>query len=413
MTVSNSFKNTDLVTKFAMKAFLNALMLGKKVDRQLDEKNVYSGKNGETIRVRRPVYFTASDGAEIEAGETSQIEEGVVSVVADTRKKVVMAIPTADMTLRVENGYERYIVPAMEELAQQVESDIADQYKYFYNFVGTPGTSPGTFLSVGAADAKLTELGVPMSKRCAFYGPQESVALADGLKGVFPEKISALAIEEAAIGRYSGFDIYKNQSLKIHTVGVATGTPLVNGASQGVTYAASKDTWSQSLITDGWTNSQTGILKAGDVFTIAGVYSVNRRTRESTGSLAQFTVLVDADSDGSGDSVPSISPPIITSGPYKTVNAAPANDAAIVVKTGATLASHRQNIAFHPNAITLAVIQLELPTDGATSSRVNKDGISLRLVRQYDSTSDVTRTRVDIQYAIKTQNPGFGVRTTS
>lgn len=36
--------------------------------------------------------------------------------------------------------------------------------------------------------------------------------------------------------------------------GVATGAPLVNGASQS----------GQSLVTDGWTPSQTGILKAGD-----------------------------------------------------------------------------------------------------------------------------------------------------
>jgi len=30
-----------------------------------------------------------------------------------------------------------------------------------------------------------------------------------------------------------------------------------------------------TLATDGWTNSITGILKAGDVITIAGVYAVN------------------------------------------------------------------------------------------------------------------------------------------
>ena len=40
--------------------------------------------------------------------------------------------------------------------------------------------------------------------------------------------------------------------------GVGTGTPKVNGASQSGT----------SLVTDGWTPNQTGILKAGDYFTV-------------------------------------------------------------------------------------------------------------------------------------------------
>ena len=62
--------------------------------------------------------------------------------------------------------------------------------------------------------------------------------------------ISKTAIEMASFGYYGGFDNYESQSLRLHTVGVATGTPLVNGADQNVTYAASKDTISQNLLTD-------------------------------------------------------------------------------------------------------------------------------------------------------------------
>lgn len=42
--------------------------------------------------------------------------------------------------------------------------------------------------------------------------------------------------------------------------GILTGTPLVNGANQT----------GNTLVTDGWTNSQTGIIKAGDFFTVNG-----------------------------------------------------------------------------------------------------------------------------------------------
>ena len=58
--------------------------------------------------------------------------------------------------------------------------------------------------------------------------------------------------------------------------GVATGTPLINGGSQS----------GQSIVSDGWTISQTGILKAGDWLQIGNYL---------------YRVLEDVNSDGSGN----------------------------------------------------------------------------------------------------------------
>ena len=73
--------------------------------------------------------------------------------------------------------------------------------------------------------------------------------------------------------------------------GIATGSPLVKGSSQT----------GNSLITDGWTASQTGILKAGDYFQLG------------TGSSSKlYKVLADANSDGSGNATFDIFPAINT-----------------------------------------------------------------------------------------------------
>ncbi|MEE8207805.1 MAG: P22 phage major capsid protein family protein [Nitrosomonadaceae bacterium] len=407
--MANAFKNTTLVTKFAVKEFLNALQMGNKVDRQLDDQ---FRKVGDTISVRRPVMFAATSGATISSAQ--DIEEATVTVQLTERKKVNFEITSQDMTLEIDAANERYIRPAMEELAQDVETFIASKYTDIYNFVGTPGTTPSTFLDVANAGAKLSKLGVPMSGDwSAFYDPDASVSLANGLKGVFPQEIATRALKEASIGRYAKFNMFENQSLASHTVGVNTGTPLVNGASQEVTYATAKDSDTQSLITDGWTNSQTGILLAGDVFTIAGVNSVNRRTRTDSGELAQFVVTADANSGAStGPATFTISPPIIITGPYQTVTASPADDAVITVLTGTGGTSHRQNLGWHPNAITLAMAPLDMPTDGATSARESFKNVSIRSVRQYDITNDKTIFRFDILYGVVVQNRGFAVRTT-
>jgi len=388
---------------------MNSLQMGAKVDRQLDSQ---FRKVGATIEVRRPIMFVANDGATL---VKQDVEEKAASVTLDQRKHVGFAITSQDLTLKVEDFTARYVQPAAAELAQQVETSIGEVYKQIGNFVGTPGTAPSTFLEVGEAAKVLTKLGTPMNVRwSAFYDEDASLALADGLKTVFPTEIARKAIEEAAIGRYSKFMLFENQSLALHTVGVNTGTPLVNGAAQDTTYAASGDTWTQTLNTDGWTNDTADILLAGDVITIAGVNSVNRKTRKNTGDLQTFVVTADAAAGSTtGPAALTISPPIITSGPFQTVTAAPAEDAAITVKTGTGGAEHKQNLAFHENAITLAMAPLDMPEDGASASRESFGNISIRAVRQYNITDDETVYRFDILYGVKAQNPDFCVRTTS
>jgi hypothetical protein len=83
------------------------------------------------------------------------------------------------------------------------------------------------------------------------------------------------------------FGDYAHQSPR----GTATGTPLVKGASQT----------GEDLITDGWSNSITGILKAGDWIQLG------------SGSTARlYKVLADANSNGSGEATLTLWPRIFT-----------------------------------------------------------------------------------------------------
>lgn len=416
--MANTLITPSIITKQALVEFKNAMVMLMKVDRQLDSQ--FANKIGDTINVRRRVMYSAIDGPNI-TGKILNTIEGNIPVQLDKQKTVPIQFTTKDLTLTIEDFSERYIRPAMIELVQQVESEIAEQYKKIWNFTGTPGTTPSTFLQIGDARAILTENGVPSDTRAIFYTPAAITNLADGLKGVFPTNIAETAIEEASIGRYAGFQVIESASLKTHTVGVNTGTPLIDGAAQNVTYLSSKDGYSQSLVTKDWTNSVTDILLAGDIFTIANVFSVNPRTRVSTGRLQNFVVLVDATSGAStGPATLSISPPIIIpSGgtpdddlAYQTVDAAPADNAVITVKTGAGGTQHPQNLGFHKNAITVAFAQLEEPEGGANFSRQNMDGVSILFVEQFDILLQQNIKRFDILFGVEAQNPGMAIRHT-
>lgn len=72
--------------------------------------------------------------------------------------------------------------------------------------------------------------------------------------------------------------------------GIATGTPLTNGVPPGTNGAGAT-----SVVTDGWTASQTGIVKAGDLLRFG---TENRHYR----------VTADANSNGSGQATISITP---------------------------------------------------------------------------------------------------------
>lgn len=83
--------------------------------------------------------------------------------------------------------------------------------------------------------------------------------------------------------------------------GVATGTPLVNGGSQT----------GNELVTDGWTTSTTGILKAGDYIQLG-----------SGATSRLYKVLDDVNSDGSGNATLTLWPDL---------RSAPSDNAAITV----------------------------------------------------------------------------------
>lgn len=405
--MANSILTPSVIAKEALMQLENNLVMGNLVHRDYKKEFV---KVGDSVSIRRPVKFTATDGA---TRSNQDVTEGKTSITIDQRKHVSWKFSTQDLTLSIEQYSERYIKPATIALAQTVETSLMGLYANVWNHVGTPGTTPSTFAHLGAAGQRLDEGAVPNESRYAVFNPATAWSLADGLKGVYVSQKAKTAFEEATIGRYAGFDTYMGQSVKVHTVGGLGGTPLVNGASQTSTYASVKDTYTQSLVTDGWTAAAANRLKAGDVITIASVFAVNPVTRESTGTLQHFTIVSDVSSDGSGNATLTITPPIITSGAYQTVSAAPADNAAITVKTGSASTGYAQNLCFHKNAFALVTCPLEMPDGASFKARESHKNLSIRVVKDYDIDSDDEIIRLDILYGVKAIYPELAVRLTA
>lgn len=406
----NALVTPSMIAKEALMQLENNLVLANRVHREY--KKEFDGGQGSTVSIRRPVKFYTADGA---TRVNQDVEEKTTSIVVDQRKHVSWKFSTQDLTLSIEQYSERYIKPAAVTLANTMDASGYALYRKVWNTVGTPGTTPASFASLGLAAQRMDEMAVPRDMRSMILNPAAQYAVAGNQTtlGAWDGKVKS-AYESAIVGEVAGFGTFSSANVKNHTVGTKAGTPLVNGASQNVTYAASAGANSQSLITDGWTAS-SAILKAGDVFTIANVFAVNPVPGEgSTGKtvmpyLQQFVVLADISADGTGNATLSISPAIITSGPFQTVSAAPADNAALTV-LGTASTAYPQNMAFHKNAFALVTCPLDMPDGAAFKARESHNGLSIRVVKDYDIAADEDIIRMDILYGWSAIYPDLACR---
>jgi len=408
--MANTLATPSWVTKEVARYFLNEITFVKNVNRTYDDQYVQAGaKVGNTVNARLPQRFTATDG---QALQLQNLYDQTVPITLTNQKNVAFGYSSAQATTELDNIRERYVQPAAEVLANAADVLAFDQvYRDVYSAVGTPGTTPSSLLTLLQAGVKLTDLATPMDGRVAVMDPLAMVTLVNAGTTLFnpANQIS----EQYKKGQFASnalgiSEFYQDVNRPAHTTGTFTAsTPLVNSASQT----------GSSLITDGWASGATS-LKKGDIFTVAGVYSVNPLSYRSTGRLQQFVVTADI-SDTSGDMTIAISPPIITSGALQTVTNSPANDAVITV-LGATSASagtlsttvSPQGMVFHSDAFAFVMADLVQPGAGARSTTVRSKqwGIAIRMVEQYQIATDQNPSRLDILIGAASIQPRLACR---
>lgn len=408
----NSFYTPTQVAQEMVRLLENELIIAKMVSSDLSSE--FSMK-GSTIYVRRQMQYLGQDDNLNLSSYSEDVIEGTVPVAMDKTWSNKVTIGATDRTLSFDRWSDQVVKPMARRAAEKIEASVAALYPSFYWFDGTPGTVPATFASLSDAGAIMTDGGISHTGRVAIHSPIAGSKLAGTVAATYVNSDNKTALQEAKIGRFAGFDNYESVFAPTHTVGVATGAPLVNGASQNVTYATAKNTWSQTLNTDGWTNSTTGILKKGDVFTIAGVYAVNPATKASTGRLQTFTVLADADSGAStGPAALTISPPIITSGAFQTVNSAPADNAAITVKTGTGGTGYRQSLLLDPMSIALVSRPLDIGAGlGVKTSTRSGNNVTVSVTEYITGDTLAQNMRFDVLWGTTVLDPRKGMRLTN
>ena len=397
--MANSLLTIDMITRKSLEILENNLVISRNCNRQYDDSFAVQGaKIGSTLRIRLPDRALVTDGAALQVQDDN---EQYTTLSVASQKHIGINFTSAELTMQLDDFAERVLKPRISQLASSIDADVATAYKSIYNSVGTPGTTPGTSLVLLQAQQKLNEFATPMSPRYATVNPAANAGLVEGMKGLFnPTDTVSRQFKNGMMGTgVLGFDeINMSQSIGMHTTGAwgttitSTGTLSTQGqATLPISFTGSSKTWKQ-----------------GDVFTIADVYAVNPQTRQSTGSLQQFVVTADLTASSTGTL--SISPAIYTANhALATVDSFP-QATAVVTMLGSASTQYAQNLSYHKDAITLATADLLLPQGVDMASRQTHNGISMRIVRQYDINNDRMPCRVDVLYGYAAIRPSMATR---
>jgi len=390
--VANSLLTINMITREAVRLWKNSNAFLQNVDMQYDDSFAVSGaKIGSTLRIRLPNDFTVANGPALSVQDTS--EQNATLVLA-TQKHVDVGYSTADRTLSLDDYSRRVLAPMVNNLAGAVAVDIMSGSEGgICNFVANQDAGgnllnpiQSTYLRAGAS---LDNNSAPIANRKVVNSPDSEATVVSTLSGLLnPQSEISRQYVTGRMYDALGFIWMKDQTTIAHQNGtLAQGSATVSGAGQtGLALTV---------------NALAGSLNVGDIITIAGVYQVNRITKQSTGKLRQFVVTANVAAGATSIPIyPAIVPAVGGAAvQYQTVTASPADGAAVNPTNGlAASTQYTKNFAYAPEAVTLATADLEMPKNVHEVAREQFDGVSMRMVTDYFIGTDQLITRLDVLY---------------
>lgn len=397
--MANTLLTPTVITKETLRVLHAKLPFIKSINTEYDSSYAKSGaKIGSTLTIRKPNQYTVRSGAVMSVQDTS---EPSTTLTVNTQKGVDMAFTSQDLTLTIDQFSTRYIEPAMAVLASAIENDAFSMVQDVYQCAPQSTiTAALTFATVLNGRKKLVDALVPTGGLTAVMPTQNNVDLVDVLKALF-QSSSALKdqYEEGLMGYAAGFGFKESTIIPKFTSGTA------NASGSSITVSGANQTGAAITVTNG--SSVT--LTKGDIITFVGCNRCHPETKVDTGVLQQFVVTTAVGTSGTSIA---ISPPIVTTGATQNVTASPTNSQ-VIAKVGGVSGIRDETLLFHKDAFTLATADLIMPQGLHFMGRDNQDGISIRMLQQYDINNDRMPTRIDVLYGYKTLRPELACRVAS
>lgn len=402
---NNTFANiTGMVAREALAiAHEQSSFLGT-VDLQYDTEYAKTGaKIGDSLKVRYPNKYKTRTGNAIDVQDQN---EATGTITLATLKGVDMNFSTVDLTLKTDDRDQvaafskRYIQPAMAQLISEIEYDmLAYCTKKVYQVAGTAGSAINSLSTPNLARAKLNQQAAPKTDRMVQMDSVSMSSLVAGAASYFaPGADIGSQYREGLVKRTAMADFYENERCWTLTNGADVAGEINGGTiSNGMT----------TITVDGFTAAP----EVGAVFTIGSgsgetrVYDVHPETKQAYAHLKQFTVV-----SATTTSI-TFTPAIYydTTDARQNVSGIPADNADIVF-IGNASTSYVQPLMYHKDAFQFVTADLPLLGGADKCTRLNMDGISLRVWMDGDIRNNALLCRIDLLHGYEALRPEWACR---
>lgn len=398
--MANQILTPTMITREAARILHQECNFLGNVNQQYDDQYAQEGaKIGYSLNVRMPSKYEVRTGATLSAED--HVERSTPLTV-QSQYGVDVNFTTAELTMELDDFSERFLAPAMAQLAAKIEGDaLAVAYKRVFNYTNATTNGLLTYRRYQQNGKNITnELG-PKAQRCAILTPDSVVEFNDAVKGLFQDSGAIKKqYKEGMMGRTGGFDVYENTLLPSHTTGTLdSAAALTDGAALGTSTTDNAWVSQTDLEIDGVT---ADTLLAGDIITIDGVYEVHPELRTNTGRLRRFVVQSDVTlTTAANNYTVTVKPGLIYGAGNAFQNCVLSGtadtDNLTVTLIGAINSQFKQDLFFHKDAFLFATADLiDVSQFGAWGARSVQDGLSIRIARQYDINNDKLPCRLDV-----------------
>ncbi|MFN8745133.1 MAG: P22 phage major capsid protein family protein [Phycisphaerales bacterium] len=394
----NALLTPTAVTREALRVLHQKLNFVGSIVREYDDSFAQKGaKIGDTLKVRLPNQYVVRTGATLAAQDTN---EASVELKVQTQRGVDLNFTSVDLTLSLDDFSKRILDPAMSTLAASIEADAMSMYRDVFQSVWNGGAAI-TLEKVLDGRVLLQNALAPLNDRTANLNTTDNAKFVDALKALFNDTSGiAKQYREGYMGRTAGFDFVENTMWGKHTRGAANAS-YTTSTLVGVLPISENPVSTMTVATG------TGAMNVGDVFTIGNVFAVHPETKANTGTPQQFVVTA-AYAGGAGSV--SFSPAIVLSGGRQNVVIPTTSATAAITFAGTASTAVGISLLYQKEAFAFATADLVMPGGVDFAAREVMDGISMRVVRQYDINNDKFPTRLDVLYGYKTLRPQLAAR---
>lgn len=423
----NSFLTPDVIAREALLILEDNIVAPQMMETSATA-DFTGAKVGDTIRIRRPAFFGVDtfDRSGGNGGNTVTIQDAVensVNLKIENHFDVSFEVSSKELALAVDEFNERLLRPAMSALAQKVDQYALSKIANLGGLYGVPTTyaAPKTLVDIAAIVEKMNHQMIPMTNRKLLVSPAMQSALyeidafvrADIRGGGFTSPV-----QEASLGRFMGLDTVMSQNLPKHST---LGTAASTGSTDVLYTTAAAYTEGTTTINIAGGPAGTLTLAKGDTLAIDYIDGVTREhvvTNDpsiafNTNAITGVTITPGLYGVGGAAAVSGGVPNVVASAAQvknvtSTLNAGGTQSATTPV------ASYTMGAAFHPSAFQLVFVPQPNPMGpGTSSSTVNYNGMSLRVLQTYDHVKKRDLISVDCLVGAAAVDGRLGVRVAS